>query len=395
MGLYPTGLGTRFWLLIGATFLGFLGIGTVLPVLAPHVHHDLGGSDQTIGFVIGVFSFVALASRFFSGPLADRRGRKTAFLTGLLSCALAGAVYLLPLGIAGIYLARMMQGFGEACLYTGAAAWAVEVAGIHRSGQALGLVSSGIWGGISAGPVVGQWLGSFQRAALMQTVAALIAAAVLTQVSEEYEPAAHPPRRRWMPASIVAPGLAIGFVNVQYPVVAGFLILHLARYGNAGPAAFSAYALLILLSRFFLGGLPDRFHPAITYYAGLVAMAAGLIVIAAGPSPVVAVAAAASLGFGLSFPWASVASTVMRQTPAGERGSALGVLTAFYDLFVGISSFAAGAVAGRFGYPAAFLTAAGALAAAAIAGRFVFTAGNRSTTLFFENDFKTNSMTAD
>ena len=285
MGLYPTGLGSRFWLLVGATFLGFLGIGTVLPVLAPHVHHDLGGSDQTIGFVIGVFSFVALASRFFSGPLADRRGRKTAFLTGLLSCAFAGAIYLLPLGIAGIYLARMLQGFGEACLYTGAAAWAVEVAGIHRSGQALGLVSSGIWGGISAGPVVGQWLGSFQRAALMQTVAALIAAAVLTQVSEEYQPAAHPPRRRWMPRSIVAPGLAIGFVNVQYPVVAGFLILHLARYGKAGPAAFTAYALLILLSRFFLGGLPDRFHPAITYYAGLVAMAVGLVVIAAGPSP--------------------------------------------------------------------------------------------------------------
>jgi len=85
----------------------------------------------------------------------------------------------------------------------------------------------------------------------------------------------------------------------------------------------------------------------------------------------------------------------MRQTPAGERGSALGVLTAFYDLFVGISSFAAGAVATRFGYSAAFLTAAGALGAAAIAGRFVFKSGKRRTALFFENDFKSKSMTAD
>jgi len=100
MGLYPTGLCSRFWLLISATFLGFLGIGTVLPALAPHVRHDLGGSDQTVGFVIGVFSFVALAARFISGPLADRRGRKTAFMTGLVSCALAGVLYLLPLGIA-------------------------------------------------------------------------------------------------------------------------------------------------------------------------------------------------------------------------------------------------------------------------------------------------------
>ena len=133
-----TGFSARFWSLIGATFLGFLGIGTVLPGLAPHVRHDLGGSDQTVGFVIGVFSFVALGSRFFSGPLADRRGRKIAFLTGLLSCALAGAVYLLPLGIAGAYLGRTLQGFGEACLYTGAATWVVEIAGVERSAQALG-----------------------------------------------------------------------------------------------------------------------------------------------------------------------------------------------------------------------------------------------------------------
>ena len=53
MGLFPTGLGSRFWSLVGATFLGFLGIGTVLPALAPHVRHDLGGSDQTVGFAIG------------------------------------------------------------------------------------------------------------------------------------------------------------------------------------------------------------------------------------------------------------------------------------------------------------------------------------------------------
>ena len=78
MGLSAHGFNARFWSLIGATFLGFLGIGTVLPGLAPHIRHDLHGSDQTVGFVIGTFSFVALASRFFSGPLADRRGRKIA-----------------------------------------------------------------------------------------------------------------------------------------------------------------------------------------------------------------------------------------------------------------------------------------------------------------------------
>lgn len=374
MGLLPSGFGARFWCLIAATFLGFLGIGTVLPAMGPHVRRDLGGSDQTVGIVIGIFSFVALASRLFSGPLADRRGRKICFLSGLLSCALAGVGYLLPLGIAGACVGRMFQGFGEACLYTGAAAWAVEQAGIHRSGQVLGLVSSGIWGGISAGPVVGNWLGSFERAAIMQVVAALAAFALLTQVKEEYRPSLHHAPRRW-PANILAPGIAMGFVNVHYPVVAGFLILHLARFGSTGRLAFSAYALLILVSRFFLGGLPDRIHPAITYYGGIAAMGLGLVAIAWAPA--VAIAATGLLGFGFSFPWSSVASNVLRNSPEQERGSAIGVLTAFYDLFVGISSFAAGAVAKQWGYPPTFLMAAGAIVAAAVAGKFVFWPGRR------------------
>jgi MFS family permease len=347
-------------------------MGTVLPGLAPHVRADLGGSDQTVGFVIGTFSFIALAGRLFSGPLADRRGRKIAFLTGLMSCAVAGAAYLLPLGIPGAYLGRILQGFGEACLYTGAATWVVELAGVERSGEALGYLSSGIWGGISAGPVVGHWLGSFERAALMQVIAALLAFAILTRIPEEYVPQVRAPRRIRVPFTMLAPGIAMGLVNVHYPVIAGFLILHLSRHGNSGAIAFSAYAIVILVSRFFLGGLPDRIQPAITFYGGLVAMALGLCLIAAAPPPFVAVAATALLGFGFSLPWSAVASTVLRQTPSSERGSVVSVLSAFCDLFVGVSSFAAGAVASHFGYAAAFAMAAAALIGAAVAARSVF-----------------------
>jgi MFS family permease len=371
MGHTARGFSGRFWLLIGATFFGFLGIGTVLPQLGPHVRYDLGGSDQTVGLVIGVFSFVALGARLIAGPLADRRGRKIAFLVGLFSCSLSGVAYLLPIGLAGPYLGRILQGVGEACLYTGAATWAVEYAGLERGSQALGYVSSGIWGGISAGPVVGQWLGTFQHAALFQMAAALAGFVVVTRIREDYEPVVHE-AKSGMLRSLLVPGIAIGFVNVHYPVIAGFLVLHLASHGNSGPMAFSMYALVILLSRFFLGSLPDRFPPGITYFTGVIAMAAGLVILAPGPRPLMALAGAAILGFGFSFPWSSIFATVLRRTPAGMRGSAVGVLSAFYDLFVGTSSFAAGAVANRFGYSAAFVMAVIALGGAAIFGRFVF-----------------------
>jgi len=365
----------RFWALVLATFLGFLGIGTVLPMLAPQIRYKLHGTDQDVGFVVGVFSFVALAGRLVAGPLADRRGRKISFLTGLFCCGLAGVAYLLPLGLAGAYLGRILQGFGEACLYTGAAAWAVEVTGVERSGRTLSYLSTGIWGGISMGPAVGQWLGSFERAAAMQVASAVAAFLVVTRIHEDYHPHEHDPSRSWLPPGIIASGLSIGFVNVHYPVVAGFLILHLQASGNLGQAAYtaySAYALMILCSRFFLGGLPDRIRPAIVYFGGLIFMAAGLLVLVRPPGRIGAIAATALLGFGFSFPWGAVASTVIRRAHPSQRGRAVGLLTGFYDLFVGVSSFGAGWLAHRFGYWAPFLMAACALGAAAVAGWFVF-----------------------
>ena len=366
------GLGVKFWTLIVSAFIAFCGIGTVLPGMGVHVRHDLGGSDQTVGFVIGTFSVVALMSRFISGPLADRKGRKVAFMTGLGACSAAGVMYLLPLGLPGMYLGRGMQGFGEACLYTGAAAWAVETAGMHRSGRALGFVSTGIWGGISMGPVIGQFLGSFERAAVLQIVAALAGLALLSRVPENYQPHPSADNKRWLPKHLLISGLAVGCVNVHYPVITGFLILHMAKTGGSGPTAFSAYAMMVVLSRFFLGGLPDRVPPYFTFYGGLTSMAIGLSLLALVPGPITSMAGAVLLGLGFAFPFASVASTVLRRAPAHQRGSTVGVLSAFYDLFVGTSSFAAGALAQRYGYPSAFLLALGGVALAAVVGPQVF-----------------------
>jgi hypothetical protein len=50
----------------------------------------------------------------------------------------------------------------------------------------------------------------------------------------------------------------------------------------------------------------------------------------------------------------------------------MGILTAFCDLFIGVGSFAAGAVATSFGYPTTFVMAAAALLASAAAGWYVY-----------------------
>jgi MFS family permease len=239
------------------------------------------------------------------------------------------------------------------------------------------------------GPAGRHIAGSFSHAAEFQVIAALSAGALLTQVVEDYEPSLHRGRRSWFRRSLLGPGIAVGFVNVFYPVITGFLILHLARRSNAGSVAFSVYAGFVLLSRFFLGGLPDRLHPRTTFYLGLICMAIGLSILATGPNWTWAVIAAALLGFGYSFPWASIASTVLRRAHESERGSSVSVLSAFYDVFVGASSISAGFLANSFGYSAAFIMAIAALGAAAIAGRAVFAANDATAHEYSAAQFET------
>ena len=353
-------------IVVAATFLGFLGIGAILPVLAPHVRHDLGQSDVVLGFAIGVFSVVALASRLISGPVTDRRGRKCSYTMGLGLCSLAGVAYLLPLGIWAVFAGRILQGAGEAFLFTGAAASIVELGGEDRQARSLGWLSSGVWGGISVGPVIGQLLGTYDSAAWMLALTPLPAIAALHFVPERYSPP--PPRERtsWIPRGAILPGLTLGFVNLHYPAIAGFLVLHLASQGNIGGTAVALYAGMILLSRIFLGGLPDKLSPAVMFYAGIAMMSTGLLITAASPPAPVALAAAALIGFGFSFPWPSIATTVLKRAHPGERASTLGAVSAFVDVFVGASALLSGKIAGSYGYPAVYLFVSAGVAISAL-----------------------------
>ena len=366
MGSRPANAGLQMAIVVAATFLGFLGIGAILPVLGPHVKKDLGQSDVVLGFAIGVFSVVALASRLISGPVTDRRGRKYSYTMGLALCSVAGVAYLLPFGIWAVFAGRLLQGAGEAFLFTGAAAWIVELGGEDRQARSLGWLSSGIWGGLSVGPVIGQLLGTYDSAAWMLALTPWPAIAALRFVPEHYTPPAVRERTSWIPRGAILPGLTLGFVNLHYPAVVGFLVLHLASSGNIGGTAVSVYAGMILLSRFFLGGLPDKLSPAITFYAGVGMMTTGLLITAAQPPAPIALAAAALVGFGFSFPWPSIATTVLKRAHPAERAATLGAVSAFVDAFVGASAFLSGKIANSYGYPAVYLFVSAGVAVSAV-----------------------------
>jgi MFS family permease len=157
----------------------------------------------------------------------------------------------------------------------------------------------------------------------------------------------------------------LGLGNVAYAAMAGFLILLLRSRGHNGTWAFPAFALAVLFGRAAFGGLPDRAGPRRSLLAGYALLVMGLIAIIAGRNSALDLPAALLVGLGYSFPWPALASIVVAEVPASERGAALGALNAFYDLFVAISSALAGAAADKWGLAAPFWIALGSVTSAA------------------------------
>jgi MFS family permease len=346
-------MGSKIWRIVGAAFVGMLGFGAVIPILPVYLHEQAGASTFVTGLLIGMSSAFALLGRLFAGKTADRKGRRTALLLGMCFCAVAGVLYLPVFGLWALSAGRVLHGLGEGFFVTAAVAWTVDLAPDNRRAQALGYLSSGIWGGVSVGPAIGQALGAMSSVALCLTVSSIAVFGIVYVMHEDPRPHDHTPSR-WVPRPVLLPGVMLGLGNVTYAAMAGFLILLLHQRGHVATWAFSAFAVAVLFGRLVFGGLPDRMGPRRSLFAGYALLGLGLIAIIFSRSSFLDLPAALLIGLGYAFPWPALASVVVAQVSVSERAAALGALNAFYDLAVAASSAAAGAAAGHWGLTAPF-----------------------------------------
>lgn len=346
-------MGSKIWRIVGAVFVGMVGFGAVIPMLPLYLHEQSGASTFLTGLLIGLSSAFALLGRLFAGKTADREGRRIALLIGMGFCVAAGILYLPVFGLWALSLARVLHGLAEGFFVTAATAWAVDVAPDNRRAQALGVLSSGIWGGVSIGPAIGEVLGTMRNVAILLTISSIAVMIIVFLMHEDPRPHHHT-RSRWFPPPVLVPGIMLGLGNVTYAAMAGFLILLLHHRGHGTSWAFSAFALAVLFGRVAFGGLPDRMGPRWSLFAGYAFLAVGLVAIILSTNRLLDLPAAALIGLGYSFPWPALASVVVGQVSVTERAAALGALNAFYDIFVAASSAIAGAAAERWGFTAPF-----------------------------------------
>jgi MFS family permease len=354
-----------------ATLTSFLAAGAVLPVLPRYVRGPAGGSSVAVGVVIGAFAITAVVLRPLAGRLADRRGRRPVLVAGLLTMALGGALLFLRGGIPALVLARLVLGAGEGLLFTAGTAWVVDLAPEHRRGQVIGLFGLSVWGGLTAGPLLGEILysgGGYDAVWALAAAAPLVGAALALRIPDPHVPppqgVPHPPL---LPHGVLGPGIALALANAGYGTMAAFLVLHLAHRGvGHGALVFTAFAGSVVATRLLAGRVPDRLGARRSAILAGGCEALGLALIAAATAWWTAVAGGLIMGAGFSMLYPALALAVVDRLDAAHRGAGLGGFTAFFDIGVGVGAPAAGAIAALAGYPAAFWAAAAAAAGAAM-----------------------------
>ena len=352
-----------------ANLLAYFALGVVMPVLPLYLRGDLHADNVAIGVVMGSYAVTTLCGRPIGGSWGDRAGYKLPASLGAI-CIIAGTLgYGLLPRVGWVLLCRLLVGAGEGLSQAACITWAVSLAPERARAGILSYAGVSGWAGVALGSLVGD-AAVGQRSVTSIFVAGALAPAlglgVLALVSQPPRAAQRSSTLLHLAGRFLRQGAAYALVTVGYAAVLTFGALFLRSAGAATPGLLlRAFVGGVIGVRVLVGGLPARLGPGRTATLCAATQAAGTALVAAlpGVTPVVVLGGlVAGAGFGLSFP--SIALDALQQASPGDRGAAIGIVSAFFDVGLAASGVVLGAIADHAGYAGAFGFAAVCAAAA-------------------------------
>ncbi|MCB0999332.1 MAG: MFS transporter [Acidimicrobiales bacterium] len=343
----------RVGLVVAVLSIAFVGFGATLALLPERVR-ELGHGDLAVGAAAGVFPAAAIAGRLLSGRMIDRSGARLTLTWGIALTAVGSAALGLP-HLAGLLVARAVQGFGDGLLYTAAAAAALELVPVARRGQALGWLSAGLWTGLSLGAAAGPWFSGLPAAGVSVAVVTAIGLALVPLLPRSAPSGAGD--GRWLERRAARPALVVGLTNSGYAAITGFAVLLAdGRFGH-GNWLLTTFGVSLLVVRGGLGFVADRVPPRAGLTGAFGVLGFGLLTVSLSPSLPVAIVGIVICALGHSLPWPILVTTTIDELGDERRGAVIGTMTAGFDITVAVLLVAFGGVSALAGPTAVFVTA--------------------------------------
>lgn len=347
------------------------GIAFSLFLHVPGFLEELGAGPVVIGSIFAVTGIVAIAAKPGLGAIMDRRGRRGAIVFGNVLNVVVIALYLGIDSIGpGVYAVRVLHGLAEATLFTVLFTYAADHTPPSRLTEGLSIFGVSGMLPMSLGGALGDFILARWDFAMLFQVAwgfafvALLAALPLRDDASIRHAAASEAPRGFM-ASLKEPGLLpVWWIASVFFIALGALFIFLKTYvmsrsiGSVG-GFFTAYTVVAIALRIGLGWLPDRVGPIRILVPALLALSAGLFVLAGASTSRDVVAAGVLCGIGHGYTFPILFGLVVRRARDSERGSAMAIYTGLSDLGIVIAGPVFGGLLERWSYGVLFGSAAG------------------------------------
>ena len=364
-----TGPFVRIWL---GTLGAFASFGFILLVLPLYVKDELDRGSLGVGVAVGAASITAVLAGPPVGRLADRRGRRVMIVAGavvMVGCYLALALEpALPL----VVLVRLFAGAGEAAFAIAVLTVAADLAPADRRGEAMSLVTTASYLGLTIGPVAADFIlgdGRFAAAWLVAGLLVVLAGTAVIPLGETRPAAAHEAPGGWLPPrTALLPGLLVMLALLGFGGFVAFAALYARELGFDRPGLiFALFGAVVVLVRTFGRKLPDRLGARRTLVLCFVNLAVGLATIGAWQTETGLLVGTAIFAVGQALSYPAAVLLAMETSSEAERSAVVGGVTAFVDVALGLGAFTLGAVAAVTGYAGAFLVSS----VIALSGLFV------------------------
>lgn len=362
-------------------FFCYLAIGLLLATLPGFVHLQLDLSPLWAGVVVGAQYLATLVTRPNAGRMADLIGSRKTVLLGQIAGLLSGLCLMVAAWLesktlvcfAVLLLSRLILGCGESSVATGSITWGLGRVAPDYATQVISWSGIASYSAMAAEAPFGIWLearhGIGLIGAAVSGLSLLSLAIALPLAGVPILRGTHLPFSKVL-ARVSRDGLGLALGTVGFAIIASFTTLFYAsRHWSHANDVLVLFGSCFVLTRLLFASAINRWGGFRVGMVSFVVESAGLLVLFLSTTPDAALVGAALSGTGFALVFPALGVEAVKTVTDQNRGSALGLYTAFLDLAMGITGPIAGFIVGKFGYPAIFLY--GSVAAA---GAFVITA---------------------
>lgn len=348
-----------------ANFFVFLGFQMTLPTL-PIFVKEIGGSDQMIGIVVGIFTFSALAFRPYAGHALESKGRGFVYMVGIAMFTIAVSFYGFTSAIIVLLILRILHGAGFGMASTASGTIASDLIPPSRLGEGMGYFGLSGNLALALGPALGLALvGHISFISLFLLCGALGVTSFLLASRVRFKKVEASPHKTTtvkfdiFEKAALPPAILLFFITVTFGGIASFLPLLTAEKGIPGiEIYFIVYAIFLMVSRTFSGQIYDRKGHLYVFPPGTILVFIAMILLSWLPNTMTLMIAAAFYGTGFGMVQPALQAWAVSSASANRKGMANATFFSFFDLGVGIGAMTFGYIANTFSYSAIYVTSA-------------------------------------